>query len=236
MSSGERNVKLRLIRGGKEGVAQENLKLRLFSAYSLVDDFKGYDRVRLNWICLERRSPAGPYSKLIEGYAQIGDQVRPFFEQYVKELFSEDEVGLLGSYLKGSLGAGFVSNEELVPIPSVFIPRPFRQIKPGGPMGFFKPAACGGQCLPFDFCGYYDLSRCPPSLRVQPEAAEKGVEFLRESLRELGIDPEGYEPLLKSAVEKVYDERGLMVEQGKTREERIRERSQFFRVQAPPES
>jgi SOS response regulatory protein OraA/RecX len=71
---------------------------------------------------------------------------------------------------------------------------------------------------------------------VQPEAAEKGVEFLRESLRQLGIDPAQYEPLLESAVEKVYDERGLMVDQGKTREERIRERSQFFKVQAPPEN
>jgi hypothetical protein len=235
MSSGEGKVKLRLIRGGKEGQAPENQKIRLFSAYSMVDDFKGYDRVRLNWVCLERRSPLAPYSRLIEGYAQIGEQVRPFFEQYAKELFTEDEIGLLGSHLQGGLGVGFTANEELIPLPSVFIPRPFRQIKPGGPMGFFKPAGGGVQGLPFDFCGYYDLSRCPPSLVVQPEAVEKGVEFLRESLRELGIDPAGYEPLLKPAVEKVYDERGLMVDRGKNRKERIRERSQFFRVQAPPE-
>jgi len=236
MSSVKGSVKLRLIRGGKDGKARENLKIRLFSAYSTVDDFKGYDRVRLNWICLERRSPLTPYSSLIEGYAQISEQVRPFFEQYAKELFTEDEIGLLESHLDDGFGADFTTNEELVPLPSVFIPRPFRQIRPGGPMGFFKPAAGGEQGLPFDFCGYYDLSRCPPSLVVQPEAAEKGVEFLRESLRQLGIDPAQYEPLLESAVEKVYDERGLVVDQGKTREERIRERSQFFKVQAPPEN
>ena len=235
MSSGEKNVKLRLIRGGK-GEKRENLKIRLFSAYSIVDDFKGYDHVRLNWICLERKSPIAPYGELIEGYAQIGEQVRPFFEQYVKELFTEDEIGLLSEHLKGVLGATFTTDEEPVPLPSALIPKPFRQIKAGGPMGFFKPAAGGEQRFPFDFCGCYDLSRCPPSLIVQAEVTENGAEFLRESLKELGIDPAGYEPLLKSVVEKVYDERGLRVEQGKSREERMRERSRFFRVQAPPEN
>jgi hypothetical protein len=130
----------------------------------------------------------------------------------------------------------FTVNEELTPIPSVFIPRPFRQIKPGGAVGFFRPDAGAGTALPFDFCGFYDLSRCPPSLVIQPEAAEKGMEFLRESLKELGIDPAGYEPSLKAAVEKVYDAKGLLVDRGKTLEERTKERSQFFKVQAPPES
>jgi len=234
MSSGEGSPKLRLIRGGKGKKGPESPKIRLFSASSIVDDFKGYDRVRLNWICLKRKFPLGPYSSLIEGYAQIGEQVRPFFEQYVKELFTEEEIALLKNNLRGVYGTGFTVNEEPVPIPSVFIPRPFRQIKPGGPLGFFKPAVEGEQ--PFDFCGYYDLSRCPPSLLIQNEVADRGVEFLRECLRELGIDPVGFEPLLRSAVEKVYNERGLMVDRGKTREERIKERSQFFRVQTPPEN
>jgi hypothetical protein len=236
MNSGQRNLNLRLIRGGKGEKAQKDLKIRLFSAYSIVDDFKGYDHVKLNWICVERRSPIAPYGKLIEGYAQISPHLRPLFEQYVNELFTEEEIGLLRNYLRGDLGAGFTSEEDPVPVSSEFIPKPLRQIKTGERMGLFKPETGGERSLPFDFCGCYDLGRCPPSLGVPPEVTDKGVEFLRESLRELDIDPAGYEPLFNSAVEKIYDEKGLMVEQGKTREERIRERSRFFRIQAPPES
>lgn len=236
MGSEAGRLRLRLIQGGKDGRGPENLKVRLFSAYSMVDDFKGYDCVRLNWICLERKSPVAPYGALIDGYAQISEQVRHFFEQYVKELFTEDEVELLGGRIKAVFSENFIINEETVPFPSVFIPTPYRQIKPGEPRGFFKPAGESEADLPFDFCGYYDLSRCPPSLDIQSEAREKGVEFLRESLKELGIDAAEYEPSLRGAVEKIYDERGLRVDRGKTREERIRKRSQYFGRQAPPEN
>ena len=90
--------------------------------------------------------------------------------------------------------------------------------------------------MPFDFCGYYDLSRCPPSLAIQQMVAENGVEFLRESLKNLGIDSSVYELLLNATVEKVYNEKGLLVDRGKTREERMRERAQFFKIQAPPKN
>lgn len=136
MGSEAGRVKLRLIHGGKGSRGPENLKVRLFSAYSIVDDFKGCDCVRLNWICLERKSPLAPYASLIDGYAQISDQVRHFFEQYVKELFTEDEVELLGDWIKTVFKKMFTANEETVPFPSVFIPTPYRQIRPGDPGGF----------------------------------------------------------------------------------------------------
>lgn len=229
-------VKLSVIQGGKGGNGREDRQPRLFSAYSMVDDFKGYDRVRLNWIYLERQAPSWPYGKLIDGYAQIGEQVRHFFEQYVKELFTEEEIEMLRVHLKAGFGSNFTVNEEQLPVQSVFIPMPYRQIKPGGPRGFFKPAGETKVGLPFDFCGYFDFSRCPPSLLLQSEAERNGVDFLRQSLLELGIDPTAYELRLKAAVERAYDEKGLLVCLGKTRGERIKERSQFFKMQAPPES
>ena len=93
-------VKLRLIQGGKEDREPETHRIRLFSAYSLVDNFRGHDRVRLNWIHLQRRIPPASYGRLIEGYAQINERVRIFFEDYVKELFTEQEIDLLSGYLR----------------------------------------------------------------------------------------------------------------------------------------
>ena len=189
-------VKLRLIHGGKESKKLETRSVRLFSAYSLVDDFKGHDHVRLNWIYLERSVSTEPYARLIDGYAQINERVRTLFEQYVNELFTEQEIDLLGKHLRQNFGANFTAVEESVPLSSVFMPTPFRQIKPGGPRGFFKPAGAREANWPFDFCGYYDLSNCPPGLDIEPEAAENGVEFLRESLKNLKMNPAVYEPLL----------------------------------------
>jgi hypothetical protein len=56
-------VKLRIINGGKES-KESSEKIRLFSAYSVVDNFQGHDCVKLNWIHLERRFPIARYDRL----------------------------------------------------------------------------------------------------------------------------------------------------------------------------
>jgi hypothetical protein len=65
---------------------------------------------------------------------------------------------------------------------------------------------------------------------------EKGITFLRESLKNLGIEPNGYESLLKGAVERVYDDFGFYVDQGKTLDERSKERAEFNLNVIPPKN
>jgi hypothetical protein len=228
-------VKLRIINGGKES-NESTEKIRLFSAYSVIDNFQGHDCVRLNWIHLERKFPIARYDRLIDGYDKIDERMRFYFEEYVKELFSKDEVELLRAYVNASFKTELYEVEETVPVSCIFVPMPYREIKPGGSRGFYQPVQNGGPALPFKTSGYYDLSKCPSSISIQCSTMEKGIAFLRESLKNLGIDADGYEPLLKGTVESIYDEFGFFVDRGKTLEERSKEREEFNRNATPPQN
>ncbi len=229
-------VKLRVICGGKKRDDSSEKKVRLFSAYSMVDNFKGHDCVRLNWIYRGRKLPVLEYEKLIDGYFQINERMRYYFEEYVKELFTEKESDLLRSYVSGIFGTEPTVVEEEVPLSCVFMPMPYGEIKPGGLRGFYKQEEAGDIGLPFSVCGYYDLGKCPPSIAIQSTAAEKGVEFLRESLRRMGILNGGEEPPFRDIVEQIYDEFGFFVDKGRNREERIKARAEFFKVNTPPKN
>jgi hypothetical protein len=226
-------LKLRVIKGGKHR-SPSAPKMRLFSAYSVVDNFQGHDCVKLNWIFLDRKFPVAGFDKLIDCYGQIDERMRSYFEEYVKELFTEDEIEALGRYVKDNLRVDVQAAEEPMPISCVFVPMPYKEIKPGGSRGFYHLSPGERDELPFKACAYYDLSKSPPSVFIESEARERGVAFLKESLQSLGLEIELEDGVLRSIVEKVYDGSGLIVEKGKTKDDRLKARSEYFKVDANP--
>lgn len=226
-------IKLRVIDGGKErrGVVSET---KLFSAYSLIDNFRGYDCVRLNWVYLGRKFPVGRFEKLIDGYKQIDERMRSYFEEYVNELFTEEEVEKLRGFVSAAVGVDVHAVEQELPISCIFVPMPYRNLKAGGPRGFFDPAVPEGSKMPFRTCGYFDLSKCPPSVSMSPDTLENGIAFLKDVLDRLGIEARACRCSLREVIENSYDESGFFVDKGKNRDERMQERSDFFKLDSNP--
>ncbi|MFP5212689.1 MAG: hypothetical protein ACLGPL_04850 [Acidobacteriota bacterium] len=225
-------VKLRVIKGGKSG--GESCVTRLYSAYSIVDNYQGRDGVRFNWIYLDRKRPVAPYEGLIQNYGGVEPRVRPFFETYINELFTAEEVERLGRFVTEHLGGHFEANEEPVPAPSLFLPMPFQQAPVGVGRGFYYLSDIESYDLPFKVCGFFDVRSCAPSVVMQRDARERAVVFLEKALRILNFGSE--RDRLEAAVEAIYDNYGLHVEQGKTREERIKQRDSRQRPTDAPGS
>lgn len=222
-------VQLRVINGGKSRGESCHPDVRLFSAYSLVDNYQGCDGVRLNWVCLERENPVAPYEGLIEGYKNLDERVRPYFEEFIRELFTEDEIQSLENYLMENYSSDLHIHEETLPASSIFIPMPFRQACFGKGRGFHYLFEDAHYDLPFKVGAYFDLRNCPPSIALQPTMKAKGLAYLEEAMRHLGLDCRFPESALEDTVESLFNRMGLYVEQGKTKEERIRERELFLK-------
>jgi hypothetical protein len=216
-----------VIKGGKYTEEPVLSKVKLFSAYSLVDNYCGRDGVRLNWIYMGRKKPAVPFQAAIEDYSGIDEGMRPYFEDYVNELFTEEEVLSLQDFSSRNLEVSLQLKEVKLPVPGVFIPMPFNGIPAGEGRGFYHPREQENE-LPFQVCAYFDLRSCPASVCMQKEPREHGVAYLREAIKALGLNAELNMEQLSAAVESLYNRFGLQVQLGKNMEERLRERKEHL--------
>ena len=73
--------------------------MKLYSAWSIVDNCRGYDKVMFNWIRADRRRPLAPYKQLIDDYKHLDCLFKPYMENYVDELFTGEEINALRDYL-----------------------------------------------------------------------------------------------------------------------------------------
>jgi hypothetical protein len=214
-------VKLRVINGGKAKEDETPAEVKLYSAYSLVDNFQGRDCVKLNWVCMERKGLAVPASKLFNGQIDIDKNMLPYFEEYVYELFTKVEVEALGSYLSESHGIELHVNEEVLPSIGFFVPMPYKSIPQKGDRGYYDVADPG---LPVKVRAYFDLGKCPPSIALQQDSRKRGIMYLREALELMGMDVDARAGEIESLVEALYDKHGLYVQQGKDKVSRLKER------------
>jgi hypothetical protein len=220
-------AKLQMIKGGKYTEEPLPSAVKLFSAYSLVDNYRGRDGVRLNWIYMGRKKPVVPFQALIEDHSGIDEGMRPYFEDYVKELFTEEEIRLLKDFVSNRLEINLEPKEVTLPIASLFIPMPFNGISAGEGRGFYHPREVENE-LSFQVCAYFDFRNCPPSVCMQKEPREHGVTYLREAIKALGLKADLNVEQLSAAVESLYNELGLHVEQGKSMEDRLKERKEHL--------
>jgi hypothetical protein len=220
-------ARLRVIKGGKYTEEPVPSTVKLFSAYSLVDNYCGRDSVRLNWIYMDRKKPAIPFQAAIEDYSEIDEGMRPYFEDYVKELFTEEEVQSLQDFSSRNLEVSLHLKEVRLPIPGVFIPMPFNGIPAGEGRGFYHPREQNNG-IPFQVCAYFDLRSCPASVCMQKEPREHGVAYLREAIKTLGLEADLKIEQLSMAVESLYDRLGLYVQLGKKMEDRLKERKEHL--------
>jgi hypothetical protein len=225
-----RMVKLKVIKGGKSNEKTCVSQVKLFSAHTIIDNYHGRDGVKFNWIYLDRQKPVAPFERIIENYKQLDERVRPYFEQYINELFTQEEVETLKKFLTEKLEANIYINEEPLPSSGIFVPMPFKGIPAAKGRGFYYPSQNGHSNLPFSVCAYFDLKNCPPSLCLQQEAREKSILYLQKAIAALGLECKAGAEQLHATVDELYDQCGLFVDQGKTREERLQAKEQVVQT------
>ncbi len=153
--------------------------MRLFSAWSIVENVDGYDGVTFNWVYAGRKKPLGPYNELIADYHNLDRVIRPYMEGYVDELFTEEEIKALRAYLSKRSPAGrhfrckghyqtqqmelFVAE---MPLPIMEPARDKNIIlrnatHSGGLQDSYIFSNEDGYDLPFKVYAYFDLQDCP---------------------------------------------------------------------------
>lgn len=202
----------------------EVARVKLFRAWSVVDDFKGHDGAVFHWFCPSREKPVAPCedSSLHTGdldHSISGDRIR----EAIDSLLTAKEVDELRDYLHSRYQLEVQAAEEISPELS---PAYLTDVFPNEMRRFHRLPDDLGYKLSLPIWGYYDLKTCPETLAMIPEQNMIGIQFANRLLLKLGL-PES--DRLTEIVEAIYDETGLHVASGKSRSERLAAKEDYLR-------
>lgn len=193
---------------------------KLYSAYSVVNNFHDRDDVNFKWFAPKRKQPAYAYGELIEHHAQMPDnEDRQLLQQYVDELLTEKEVLELKAYLLEHHDTELFIQRVDMPITKKFRnAAPFSNRTVGGAKGYYLLAKEKTYDLPFTAWAFYDLTGCPLTIgaRKQIKLREPGVRFLGHALAALQLKKMPEASQLDALVKHLYARHGFSVTQTKT--------------------
>jgi len=89
---------------------------KLYRVYSNINNFNGNGNVRATWYYADKKWAGVNYDKIIKGYVDMDLESRKDAEDYVNEMFTEDEIEFLKHFIKKELEADLVVLEEPLPI------------------------------------------------------------------------------------------------------------------------
>jgi len=181
--------------------------VRLYKAWSVVDNFMGQDQVTLNWFVVGRPVPLMPYAELIEDYDE--DEENSCYDQVlVNELFTASEGEELRAYLSKSHQLDMELEEVTVPV------------KPGGlsyglllisgEKSFYTLADEEGYNLSLSILGHYDAKGMATVNSLSERDIHMGTSFLEKVFNHLNL-VEVDRGELALLLQKIYSESGLHV-------------------------
>jgi len=139
--------------------------IKLYRASSTLSKFphRGliYDKVQFEWLMDNRKEPLVPYEQAIVNYRKDKDEWHLYPEEYINELFTEDEAKALKDYLLRAENANCEIREQKLPIP--FKTMSVSAISAGGDNDFLMLFMDKEYDLPFPVLGYFDVTDKKPS-------------------------------------------------------------------------
>jgi hypothetical protein len=199
--------RFRVISGGKSRRNTPEIPTPcLYRAHSTGTFVKGdsvFEEVVFHWYCLERDNPPVAYSDAIAGYEQMDAELRRPFERFVDRHFTEAEVSALGIYLTKRYHLEIQSKRVLLPVKD----RAFL-FEEGSDViyEFLELSERQDYPLPFKVWGYFTLQG-----RKALPSFEKGIEFVEEVLKQLGLALRVDRDRLKIILKSIYTASGLAV-------------------------
>lgn len=156
--------------------------IKLYSAYSIWEEFAGKKDVRANWFRLNREEPIGLYDELIQGFYDLEEEKQNQYSRMINELFTAEEIIEFAKSVNFT-NATFGYEEISLPIGKdendfSFEHRTNRRI--GILKGNFMPLKNDSWRLPFPVWASFDLKRHKASEEVADKAHEMGKYFLHK--------------------------------------------------------
>jgi hypothetical protein len=100
----------------KDHKTREPNSPKFYSAYSIIDQLKGFKQVFVTWYCSRRGSNSESYSQLIAQYDRLPAQYKRRAELYVDTLFRQPEIALLQQSVKKSFGVAIHTIVQSLPM------------------------------------------------------------------------------------------------------------------------
>ncbi len=158
---------------------------KLFRVSSIINNVtyekKSYDKVLFTWFIIERTDPDIKYDEVIINYSKINDKARKNGENYINELFTEEEALMLKSELDLKSTAITTIEEIKLPVPDHI--EPFSSLKTEKGKGFSDLSAFKSYQLPFKVRGFFNINQSFEALRGDdhPTVITKIPEILRKT-------------------------------------------------------
>lgn len=181
--------------------------VRLYKAWSVVDNFMGQDQVRLDWFVVGRTEPLMPYTELIQDYDE--DVEDCWCDQVlVNELFNESEREELRAYLGSVHQLDLHFEEVTVPVKSGGLS--YGLLLVSGEKSFYALADEDGYNLGLSILGHYDGKSLATSTSLSERDISMGTSFLEKVFNHLNL-VEVDRSELALLLQKIYAESGLHV-------------------------
>jgi hypothetical protein len=181
--------------------------LRLFRAWSNIDQFLEQEQVRMEWFVVGRTEPPAPWDQIIEDY-DANDDNAAYDQLMANELLSEGEIEQLKIYLEGTHQLELTIEEVKLPIKSGGLSHGLLLIN--GVKGFYPLAEEEGYPLEVSILGHYDCEIPDTPRCLSAKELDAGIKFLEclsaNFSREAPDKAKDHELL-----QKIYAETGLKV-------------------------
>lgn len=181
--------------------------VRLFRAWSMVDNFMGQEQVRLDWFVAGRSAPPASYEELIRNY-DADDENASYDEILVNELLQESEIEELQAYLSNKHQLELQWDEVTLPVKPGILSYGLLLIS--GERGFYALADEKDYDLSVSILGHYDAKEVAVSASLSEEDLALGNDFLEQVFKHLDLEDIEREDV-KDLLQKIYAENGLQV-------------------------
>lgn len=182
---------------------------KLFRITSKVNKFtyqkRVYDPVEICWFVVHRATPFVYFEQLIVSYGKDLYNSHHFFENNIKELFTEQEANILKEYLLRTHKQECEVKRADLLLEAYTLG--YGDIVPGDGEGFYRLNEEDSYDLPFLVWGYYDLIHAEDVSWVA-----YGTQFVERVLDKIGVSITDKDKL-NAAIEELKEE-GLFVERG----------------------
>lgn len=158
--------------------------VRLFRAWSVVDNYQGQDRVKFDWFVAGRQIPVGSYEELIDNYNEQ-DREAWCDQLLLNEFFTEVEIMELKDYLLNTHQLGVQVEEVSLPIRSGGLSHGLQLIN--GVNGFYSLADEAGYNLGVAVLGQFEMAKEELANALTKEEVQRGVAFLKLIFQELDL-------------------------------------------------
>lgn len=182
--------------------------VRLFRAWSVLENFMGQDQVMFNWFVVGRQAPVAPYEILIENYDE-DDEESAYDRLLVDELLTAAEVEELRNYLLKKHKLEIQVEEVSLPVRSGGLC--YELLLISGQKDFYTLADEKGYNLSVAILGHFDMKEYKPAKFLSSEDLRIGTNFLEKVLENLKISGFQQNDLI-AVLNKIYTETGFWVQ------------------------